>query len=80
MSVDNELLDEKIARLEKGRSLAFWKSKPTRRSVSPSSDQPYGVARATAVWNLVRSSFYAAGQRHLHPHDPQERGPKVRSD
>lgn len=28
VSVDNELLREKIARLENGRPLAFWKSKP----------------------------------------------------
>ena len=28
VSVDNELLREKIARLEQGRPLAFWKSKP----------------------------------------------------
>lgn len=28
VSVDNELLREKIARLEYGRLLAFWKSKP----------------------------------------------------
>ena len=28
ISVDNELLKEKIARLENGRPLAFWKSKP----------------------------------------------------
>ena len=28
VSVDNELLREKIARLEGGRPLAFWKSKP----------------------------------------------------
>ena len=28
ISVDNELLREKIAKLENGRPLAFWKSKP----------------------------------------------------
>ena len=28
ISVDNELLREKIAQLENGRPLAFWKSKP----------------------------------------------------
>ena len=28
VSVENELLREKIARLENGRPLAFWKSKP----------------------------------------------------
>ena len=28
VSVDNELLREKIARLEDGRPLAFWKSRP----------------------------------------------------
>jgi transposase InsO family protein len=50
------------------------------RTVSPSSNQPYGVARVTAVWNLARSSFYAARQREQHPREPQKRGPKVRSD
>ena len=28
VSVENELLREKIARMENGRPLAFWKSKP----------------------------------------------------
>jgi putative transposase len=50
------------------------------RTVSPSSNQPYGVARVTAVWNLARSSFYAARQRERHPREPQKRGPKVLSD
>lgn len=50
------------------------------RTVSPSSNQPYGVARVTAVWNLARSSFYAARQRKQHPREPQKRGPKVLSD
>jgi putative transposase len=50
------------------------------RTVSPSSNQPYGVARVTSVWNLARSSFYAVRQRQRHPHDPQKRGPKVRPD
>ena len=49
-------------------------------TVSPSSNQPYGVARATLVWDLARSSFYAARQRERHPRDPQKRGPKVLSD
>lgn len=49
-------------------------------TVSPSSNQPYGVARVTSVWNLARSSFYAARQRDMHPQSPQKRGPKVRSD
>jgi hypothetical protein len=50
------------------------------RAVSPSSDQPYGVARVAAVWNLARSSFYAARQRQQQPREPKKRGPKVHSD
>jgi hypothetical protein len=50
------------------------------RTVSSSSNQPYGVARVTSVWNLARSSFYSARRRVQHPHSPQKRGPKVRSD
>jgi putative transposase len=50
------------------------------RTVSPSSNQPYGVARVTSVWNVARSSFYAARQRALQPQEPQKRGPKVHSD
>ena len=48
------------------------------RSVSSSSNQPYGVARVVSIWGLARSSFYAARQRQRH--EPQKRGPKVRSD
>src|SRR5689334_19774470 len=50
------------------------------RTVSSSSNQPYGVARVTSVWNLARSSFYSARRRVQHPQKPQKRGPKVRSD
>jgi transposase InsO family protein len=50
------------------------------RTVSPSSQQPYGVARVTAIWNLARSSFYAARRRQLQPQEPNKRGPKVLSD
>lgn len=49
-------------------------------TVSPSSNQTYGVVRVTAVWNLARSSFYAARQREQHPREPQKRGPKVLPD
>src|SRR6476619_1508085 len=41
------------------------------RTVSPSSHQQYGVARVTSVWNLARSSFYAARQRVLQPREPK---------
>lgn len=50
------------------------------RTVSPSSNSPYGVARVVAVWDLARSSFYAARHRQQHPREPQKRGPKVLSD
>lgn len=50
------------------------------RTVSPSTNQPYGVARVSAVWDLARSSFYAARHRQQHPHEPHKRGPKVLSD
>ena len=50
------------------------------RTVSPSSNRPYSVARVIAVWNLARSSFYAARQRRLQPREPGKRGPKVSSD
>lgn len=50
------------------------------RTVSPSSGKPYGVARVTAVWNLARSTFYAARHRQLHPRPAAKRGPKVLSD
>lgn len=49
-------------------------------ATSPSTQAPYGVARVTAVWELARSSFYAARQRQAHPREPQKRGPKVLSD
>lgn len=50
------------------------------RTVSPSSNRPYSVARVVAVWDLARSSFYAARQRQQHPQEPGKRGPKVRTD
>jgi putative transposase len=50
------------------------------RTVSPSSNKPYGVARIASVWMLPRSTFYAARQRQQSPREPQKRGPKVLSD
>jgi transposase InsO family protein len=50
------------------------------RTVSPSSQQPYGVARVISEWNLARSSFYAARQRERQPREPRKRGPKAHSD
>lgn len=50
------------------------------RTVSPSRSKPYGVARVVGIWNLARSSFYAARYREQHPREPHKRGPKVLSD
>ena len=50
------------------------------RTVSPSSKKPYGVARVSALWDLARSSFYAARHRERHPRESQKRGPRVLSD
>lgn len=50
------------------------------RTLSPSSQKPYGVARVLSVWNLARSTFYAARQRQQHRREPHKRGPKVLSD
>ena len=50
------------------------------RTVSPSSNQPYGVARVVQVWGVARSSYYAARQRQQEPREPQKRGPKARTD
>ena len=49
-------------------------------TVSASSKQPYGVARVVAIWDLPRSSFYAARQRRCNPRELRKRGPKVLSD
>ena len=49
-------------------------------TVSPSSNRPYGVVRVTSVWNLVRSTFYAARVRESKPRETNKRGPKVHSD
>ena len=50
------------------------------RTIPPSSKKPYGVARVLMLWDLARSSFYAARQRERHPREPQKRGPRVLSD
>lgn len=50
------------------------------RTISPSSNQPYGVARVASVWGLARSSYYAARWRQQHCRAPAKRGPKVHTD
>jgi putative transposase len=50
------------------------------RTLSPSSNRSYGVARVIAVWQLARSSYYAARQRQQHPRPAAKRGPIRLSD
>jgi putative transposase len=50
------------------------------RTLSPSSQKPYGVAPVVTIWSLARSSFYAARGRQQHPREAQKRGPKALSD
>jgi hypothetical protein len=38
------------------------------------------VARVVSLWNLARSSFYAARHREQHRREAHKRGPKVHSD
>jgi len=47
------------------------------RTVSPSSEQPYGLARVLRTWKIPRSGFYARRKRILHPcpRPPARRGP-----
>jgi hypothetical protein len=47
------------------------------RTVSASRNKAYGVARVAAVWDLPRSSFYAALNRERNPRELRKRGPKV---
>jgi putative transposase len=50
------------------------------RTLSPSSNRSYGVARVIAVWQLARSSYYAARQRQQQPRPAAKRGPRRLSD
>jgi transposase InsO family protein len=50
------------------------------RALSPSSKKQYGVARVIAVWEMARSSYYAACHRQQHPRTARKRGPHRLSD
>jgi putative transposase len=50
------------------------------RTLSPSGNKRYGVARVTAVWRLARSSYYSERKRQQNPRVPHRRGPKRLSD
>ena len=49
-------------------------------AISPTAGRRYGVARVCGVWDLPRSSFYAARQQQVEaaaaPPPAQRRGPK----
>ncbi len=45
---------------------------------SPSAQRPYGLARVCRVWELARSTVYAARDRRAHPPPPGRRGPTPR--
>ena len=47
------------------------------RTASPSGNKPYGVARVVQVWNVPRSSFYAARRRAASAVVAARRGPKT---
>lgn len=48
---------------------------------SPSTEQPYGIARVIRVWDLARSTFYARRARRTHPPAARHRGrPPVLDD
>lgn len=48
------------------------------RTLSPSSNKPYGVARVAAVWMFARSTFYAIKARQVQSAGrPAKRGPKT---
>jgi transposase InsO family protein len=47
------------------------------RATSPSTKQPFGVARVTRVWQVPRSTFYAQRDRRDTPTSPGKRGPKT---
>jgi len=48
------------------------------RTISPSTQRPYGLARVTQLWQQPRSSFYAQRQRRDRPTPPAKRGPTPR--
>lgn len=50
------------------------------RTPSPSTGKPYGVAQVLAVWDLPRSTFYAAKDRAGRPTAAQKRGRRSMSD
>ena len=45
---------------------------------SPSTQQPYGIARVTRLWQVPRSTVYARRARRDHPPCEAKRGPKTR--
>lgn len=45
---------------------------------SPSTQQPYGIARVTRMWQVPRSTVYARRARRDHPTAEAKRGPKTR--
>ena len=47
------------------------------RETSPSTQQPYGIARVTRVWQMPRSTVYARRARRHRPTAPAKRGPKT---
>ena len=47
------------------------------RTLSASTNKPYGVARVARVWDVARSSFYAARSRAASAVVPLKRGPKT---
>ena len=63
VSVGNELPARENRPSGERTPFGFQGVESMSRTISPSSSLPYGVPRVVTVWNLARSSFYAARQR-----------------
>jgi transposase InsO family protein len=47
------------------------------RTLSPSTNKRYGLARVVAAWGIPRSTYYAQWKRRTHPVEPRKRGPRT---
>ena len=67
MTMETELLREKIARLEAGAPLARRRSEAMRQAVSPSADRVYGLARVARCGDVSRATVYRHRQAPVVP-------------
>ncbi|MGQ9632705.1 MAG: hypothetical protein ACUVXB_00505 [Bryobacteraceae bacterium] len=77
-AMDNELLRERIRRMEDEKPFLRCRSRKSAVPGRPPRGATTGTSRVLKAWGLPRSTFYRQRRRQVSPHMPGSHGPRAR--